>query len=129
MCNGYYDITTVYVSQAFFEEILFFLKSVVYCTFFVFFFPCVFFCFDMLLFFYHSFKKCHHIFTFYLENTPKKRKSKHDFLFYLLYSSSVFVRFGFSTAAIASFCIGILQLRLLPNSTITVSSIISIITP
>ena len=129
MCNGYYNITTVYMSQAFFEEILFFSKNVVYCTFFVFFFSDALSLFDILLFFYHLFKKRHRILAFYLENILKKGSQNMTSFFYSLYSSSVFVRFGFSTAAIASFCIGILQLRLLPNSTITVSSIISIITP
>ena len=36
---------------------------------------------------------------------------------------------GFSICTIASFLMGILQLRLLPNSTMTVSSWISITTP
>ncbi len=36
---------------------------------------------------------------------------------------------GFSFSTIASFCIGIRQFLLLPNSTITVSSVISMITP
>lgn len=36
---------------------------------------------------------------------------------------------GFSTSAMAAFLIGILQFLLLPNSTITSSSVISITTP
>ena len=45
------------------------------------------------------------------------------FLFFRSYAS------GFSTWTIACFCIGIRQFLLLPNSTITVSSVISMITP
>ena len=36
---------------------------------------------------------------------------------------------GFSTCAMADFCMGIRQFLLFPNSTITVSSVISITTP
>lgn len=56
-----------------------------------------------------------------------KKKNLH--IIQILHSFAFYSADAFSTCAIAAFCIGIRQFLLLPNSTITSSSLMSISTP
>lgn len=58
-----------------------------------------------------------------------KKSVLHSYMTDFLYSFYSATLSGFSTCAIATFCIGIRQFLLLPNSTMTVSSVISITMP
>lgn len=70
-------------------------------------------------------------FTFCVKTHRRKKSRPHFQSAPALHSYSAYsaASSGFSTAAIAAFCIGIRQFLLLPNSTITVSSVISMIVP
>lgn len=63
---------------------------------------------------------------------PVTRRINYIFLFvtaFIIYTDYSSSAFAFSTSTTAFFCIGIRQFLLLPNSTITVSSFISMTTP